>query len=272
MTGWELHLIKPPSLALDASSLSCLEEIANEKEANQLALTASTPSQTVLAGELFRIVKRNDDRIVIIGDVPFLHRIGFGWRRRSMLIEGDVGAGLGTHMRGGHIELRGNASRDVGCQMRGGILQVSSDVGDYLRGPLSGRRSGMSGGRVIVQGNAGHHVGHRMRRGTIVVAGSCGDAVASDMVAGTIVVGHEAGKYVAAGMKRGTLILGCPAILDPVMFGSPRLQDLAVMRLLATDLKYDAPEISNALAHPVSRSLGDRSAGGQGEVWMMMRA
>lgn len=271
MTGWELHLIEPPSQALDASALSRLEEITNEKEASQLVLTGSTPSDSVLAGQLFRIVKRTDDQVVISGDIPFLHRVGNGWRRRLLLIEGNVGAGLGTQMRGGHVELRGDASSEVGCQMSGGMLQVSGHVGDYLGGPLSGRRSGMSGGRLIVQGNAGHHVGHRMRRGTIVVAGSCGDAVASDMVAGTIVVGGEAGDDVAAGMKRGTLILGRKAKLDPVRFSTPRLQDLAVMRLMATDLQYDAPEISAALANPVIRSLGDRSAGGQGEVWMTMR-
>lgn len=267
MTGWELQLITPSHPDMDASFLTQLESATRENEALQIELRTCLQNKPVPVGDLFTIKQRDDERIVLRGCSHFLHRLGYGWTHRSLSIEGNVGVGLGTHMRGGHIELHGDALSEVGCQMRGGQIEITGSVGDYLGGPLPGYRSGMSGGRVVVRGDAGHHLGHRMRRGTLVVTGRCGDAPASDMVAGTIVVAGTVGDYVAAGMKRGTLILGQPAVLDTARFSSSRIQNLSVMRLLANDLQHDAPEVAGALAGSVYRSLGDRTAGGQGEIW-----
>ena len=268
MSGWELSLIATPPTDLDSAALTAIETCSDLKELSGLTLLASRPQQSIALAELFRIQRRNDDQIVVSGDLKSFHRIGYGWTQRSLLIEGDVGSGLGTGMRGGSIVVQGNTLDFAACQMRGGLIRVAGHTGDYLGGPLPGRRSGMSGGRVVITRNAGHHAGHRLRRGTIIIAGDVNDGVASDMVAGTIAIGGRVGDFVAAGMRRGTLILRRTVALDPVRFSAARTVDLGVSRLIAHDLQADAPEIAAALRGPLQRSLGDRSAAGQGEVWL----
>ena len=172
-------------------------------------------------------------------------------------------------MRSGTIEVRGSTASHAAQQLRGGSIRILGNTGDYLAGPLPGRRSGMSGGRVVVAGSAGHHVGHRMRRGLITVLSDCGDGVASDMIAGTIAVGGKVGELIAAGMRRGTVSLAAPTPLDPIRFvcGSP--SPLGITRLIAADLQHAAAEIAASLSVPARRFLGDRSCGGQGEIWQI---
>ncbi len=268
MSGWELKLIEPQQHDLDAASLSALESCADEKNARAIKLATARPNVFLPLSHLFQIRQRSDETIVISGDISFLHRVGYGWTSRSLVIEGNVGNDLGTLMRGGSIELRGDAMNSVASQMRGGLIRIGGNVGDYLGGPLPGRRSGMSGGRVLVLGHAGRHTGHRLRRGTIMVLGACGDGVGSDMIAGTIAVHGQVGDYVAAGMARGTLILNQCATLDPVRFTAIRKADLGITRLLAEDLKVDMPVLADKLRQPIHRCLGDRSADGMGEVWL----
>ncbi len=271
MNGWELTLIAPPEFELDASAMSAIESCTNEKETCGISLRSSRPGYELLVGDLFKVRYRADDRIVMTGDVKFMHQLGFAWSRRTLLIEGDVGLGLGTQMQGGSIQVLGQVMDFAGCQMRGGVIRISGDAGNFLGGPRPGRRSGMSGGRVVVTGNVGHHPGHCMRRGTIVMLGDCGDGMATDMVAGTIVAGGNVGELVGAGMRRGTVVLARASEIDPVCFTSPRDVSLSISRILANDLVLDAPEIAKVLNGPVRRWLGDRSVGGLGEILATLR-
>lgn len=272
MSGWALSLITDPGRELDAASLSALAACTDERQIAQLELRTARAGQSLSVGELFRVRRCAAESIVIQGELSFLNGLGSEWATRSLLVEGNVGSGLGVKMRSGSIEVRGNTAAHAAQQLKGGTIRIHGNTGDYLGGPLPGRRSGMSGGRVIVAGQAGHHAGHRMRRGWIVVQGDCGAGVASDMVAGTMVVGGVVGDHVAAGMKRGTLILARSSHLSAVRFAPSRPSSLGIARLIANDLRADIPDMADAFALPMSRYLGDRSCGGQGEVWLLETA
>ena len=280
MSGWTLSLIESPGHLIkslghfDASPFSAIETMTDERDIASIQLNAIGRVGSVAVAELFRIKTRSDERIVIEGDLSFLHGVGDAWTVRSLRIDGDVGGATGSRMRGGAIEVVGNASDHAGCQMRGGVLDIHGNAGEFAGGPTPGQRSGMRGGRMIIRGNAGHHTGHRMRRGTVIVSGDVGGGVGSDMVAGTVVVGGRVGKDLGAGMRRGTIVLRADknhaALTDHnERFSSPRCQDLIITRLVANDLQIDAPEIAERLFGPTLRRLGDRSAGGQGELWFV---
>jgi len=266
MKGWNLTLVAPFQIDLDASSLSAVATCDYEHEVCSITLISSRPDRSFVVGDLFKVRPGTDDRVTIHGDVRFLHQLGYGWTESTLRIEGDVGTGLGATMRSGCIEVFGKTMASAGWQMRGGEIRISGDTGDYLGGPLPGRRSGMSGGRIVVYGNAGHHAGHCMRRGAIVLLGDCGDGVGTDMVAGTIVAGGTVGEFVGAGMRRGTVILAKTPAIDLIRFSSPRDVDLSFTRLIAHELSSVAPELAEAMHRPMKRYLGDRSVGGQGEI------
>lgn len=271
MSGWQLSLIGPPPGDLDAAAMSAIAGCSDEATIARIPLPTPRSGRVLLLGDLFRLRRHQHEQIVISGDVHFLHRLGYEWATGSLLVEGDVGEELGTRMRSGAIEVRGNTASRAACQMRGGVIRVSGNTGDDLGCPLPGLRSGMRGGRVVIAGTAGHHAGHRMRRGTVLILGDCGHGVGSDMVAGTIAVGGNAGNFAAAGMKRGTLILARPAALDTIRFVRSRFAPLAIAQLFARDMQSDAPQLAKLLDQPLERFLGDRSAGGQGELWQASR-
>jgi len=266
MKGWTLSLVSPVSFGLDAAAMSTMVICDNERNVCDISLASSRPGSGVKVGDLFAVRASTDDHFTINGDVKFLHQLGKDWAAGALRIEGDVGIGLGTGMRGGSITVCGDSMMSAGCQMKGGAIRITGNTGDYLGGPLPGRRSGMSGGRIVVNGNAGHHAGHCMRRGTIVILGDVGDGIGSDMVAGTVVGGGRVGDFVGAGMRRGTIVLTHAISLDPVRFTSPREVSLSMAQLIASDLTLDAPEIAISMTKPMKRCLGDRTVGGQGEI------
>ena len=138
MNGWELTLIAAPEIELDASAMSAIESCTNERETFGISLRSSRPGYELLVGDLFKVRYRADDRIVITGDVQFMHQLGFAWSRRTLLIEGDVGLGLGTQMQGGSIQVSGQAMDFAGCQMRGGVIRIAGDAGNFLGGHYRG--------------------------------------------------------------------------------------------------------------------------------------
>ncbi len=269
MSGWELVLKCTPEFEVDGSSLTALATLSDARGAAMIQLVGTRPERSVDLADLFRIHRIEGDEVVMVGDLSFIHRIGHRWETGNLRIDGEVGAALGIEMRGGRIELRGNAKDGVATQMRGGHIGIVGNVGNFVAGPLSGRRSGMSGGQVMISGDAGDHLGHRMRRGSIVVKGSCHDGLGSELVAGTIVVGGDVGSGVGMGMRRGTLILRQPVALHETRFTPPRKVCLSIARLLADQLSAELPSIAELLSGTFNRSLGDRTVGGQGEVWYL---
>lgn len=267
MTGLRLQLRAQPPGDCDAAALGAALRGLSIRDAGRLRLHSIGSTESLAVGDLFAVSHNGEERVVIDGDLRHLHRIGAHWNGGELVVEGCVGDGFASQMCGGDVLLRGHAGHGAAEQMTGGTLRISGDVGDHLATALPGRRRGMSGGRIVVTGDSGAFTAARMRRGTVVIHGSCGIALGADMVAGTIAVGATAGAHLAAGMRRGTIIVASPAKLSPLRFSAPCRVQLAISRLIATDLAGDAPDLAAALGGEVFRALGDLSAGGMGELW-----
>jgi len=128
----------------------------------------------------------NTKNITIIGGLGF--RVGYGMKRGSIVIEGDVGGGVGTGvkgMEGGIIIVKGNALGAVGMCMKGGKIIVEGNVSD------SGE--GMEGGEIIIKGNVGEKVGEFMKDGIVIIHGNA-ESVGYKMEGGEIHVEGEIGK------------------------------------------------------------------------------
>jgi formylmethanofuran dehydrogenase subunit C len=156
----------------------------------------------------------------------------------------------------------------AGAQMRGGVLEIGGDAGDCVGGALPGDTRGMNGGLVIVRGSAGAHAGERMRRGMIAIAGDAGAYAASRMIAGTILVLGVAAPYIGFGMRRGTVLLrSAPARWLPT-FADAGSHELAFLRVLARSFSVDEA-LRRTLADlgpRVRRHVGDAAAAGRGEI------
>ena len=72
---------------------------------------------------------------------------------------------LGAYMKGGTIEVTGNASDWVGGEMTGGLIRIRGNAGGQIGAAYRGSLSGMNGGTILVGGSAGIEVGMRMKRG-----------------------------------------------------------------------------------------------------------
>ena len=52
---------------------------------------------------------------------------------------------------------------------KGGLIEVKSNVRDYLASSLEGSKVGMRGGQVIINGNVGKFSCFLMRRGLVII-------------------------------------------------------------------------------------------------------
>ena len=53
--------------------------------------------------------------------------------------------------------------------MRGGLIQISGNAGDLVGAAYRGSKRGMTDGTILIGGNAGNEIGVAMRRGMIAV-------------------------------------------------------------------------------------------------------
>ncbi|HBJ38972.1 MAG TPA: formylmethanofuran dehydrogenase subunit C [Planctomycetaceae bacterium] len=268
MTGMTLTLRTNPNVHLDASLLG--GQFASEPitEILQLRLPVIAGKHAMLVQDLFNVQPRTDDRVVIRGDLAHLHHIGNRWSTGKLFVEGNVGDGFASRLSGGEVHLHGNAGNKTAEQMRGGILHVIGNVGDDLGCPLHGRRSGMSGGTIHIVGNAGQYAGYRMRRGTMMIQGDCGPYLGCDIVAGTIITTGRIDRGLAVGMHRGTVIVPSGTSFSPLRFTPPESQRLSIASIIANDVEARLPNVAAALRSSISRSLGDMTCGGRGEIWI----
>jgi formylmethanofuran dehydrogenase subunit C len=156
--------------------------------------------------------------------------------------------------------------------MRDGLIEVSGNVGDFAGGALPGATEGMNEGTILVSGNAGHRAGDRMRRGMLVVKGGAGDYLGSRMKGGTIVVLGPTGRSVGLGMRRGTIVLAERPIEVPATFHSSGKLKMEFLRLLFRELGRSFRSLAFLRTYgPLSeRLIGDLSAGGKGEVLVLL--
>ncbi len=94
-------------------------------------------------------------------------------------------------MKGGAIEVTGNASDWVGAEMSGGLIRIRGNAGGQVGAAYRGSLPGMSDGTILVGGSAGLEVGMRMKRGIIAVRGPVRDFAGLQMKGGTIVLGRR---------------------------------------------------------------------------------
>ena len=92
--------------------------------------------------------------------------------------------------------------------MKGGTIEVHGNAGDYLGAPYRGSTKGMSGGRIIIHGNVGVEAGASMKDGIIKIGGDAGQFAGFRMQEGTIHVQGNCGERAGACMKNGRIIIG----------------------------------------------------------------
>ncbi|WP_353861345.1 formylmethanofuran dehydrogenase subunit C [Azospirillum formosense] len=200
--------------------------------------------------------------------------VGTGMGAGAMLVEGGCGAYAGSAMRGGTLTVEGNCGAFAGAGMAGGALRVAGDAGDFLGAPLAGGTRGMSGGSVVVIGNAGDRVGERMRRGLIAVHGRAGSLCGTRMIAGTIVVGAGCGPDPGQAMRRGSILLPQAPLAVPSGFVDGGMNDWLFLDLMRKELIDGGawPSGFPTAGTRARRLIGDRSAGGIGEVLVLAEA
>lgn len=270
MSGWLLTQKAAIDEDLDASALTELISMESSKQISSIVLNSSRPRRGIDVGELFDIKPiHNGDNVVIRGDLARLHRLANGWHSVALLVEGSVGSQFAVNMRSGKVQVDGSVGDGLATQMRGGEVRVVGSAGACVGAPLPGRRSGMSGGRVVIGSDAGHSLGYRLRRGMLLVHGNCGDGAGRDMVAGTIVISGNTGMHLGAGMKRGTIVIATKPVLDAPRFTKPCNVQLGVAALLAGNLESESRLLASGLRGRFDRVLGDVTARGKGEIWML---
>ncbi|OYD82124.1 formylmethanofuran dehydrogenase subunit C [Azospirillum brasilense] len=203
-----------------------------------------------------------------------LDGVGTGMTAGDIRVEGDCGAYAGSAMRGGTLTVEGSCGAFAAAGMTGGCLRVLGDAGDFLGAPLAGGTRGMSGGSVVVAGNAGDRVGERMRRGLIAVHGRVGSLCGARMIAGTIVVGAGCGPDPGQAMRRGSILL--PRAPEPVPsgFSDGGMNDWLFLELVRKELIDGGawPSGFPTAGTRARRLIGDRPAGGIGEVLILSEA
>lgn len=242
------------------------------KSSEELA-RAKLPQGMGELGDWFDVTGDSDNaQWVFEGTGAWLDGVASGLRIGTVMVEGSVGDLAGTGMRGGE-------------------LHITGDAGSFVGGPRRGERTGMRGGLVTIGGSAGKGVGHRMRRGALFVFGSVDEFCGWEMVAGTIVVGSEIGESLGFAMRRGTIVSldtqaadGIQAATDaafrfstwlPLVGSYPALLGTGLIRLLkrrtvGRPLDERIVTALMSLAETPAdwnRAVGDRTAGGLGEVF-----
>ena len=110
-----------------------------------------------------------------------IHELGyFNPKNKNIIVDGDIGYGVGVKMIGGIILVRGNTASAVGQEMEGGNIIVEGSVVDGIAG------FEMRGGKILIKGNGGDRIGYYMRGGTLEVMGTAGEFVGEDAKGGTI--------------------------------------------------------------------------------------
>ena len=115
---------------------------------------------------------------------------------KNVIIDGDIGAQLGSYMKGGRITVEGNTRSWSGISMENGEIIINGDCG-WAVGQT------MTGGKITVKGNAGEDAGKCMTGGKIIVNGNAGKGAGSYMKGGIVEIkgnaGECAGNYLASG-------------------------------------------------------------------------
>jgi formylmethanofuran dehydrogenase subunit C len=267
VTGWTLRLRQAPTLRLDLRGVT-----PRALGARRTAAVEQTPighgNRLLPLAEFYHVAPRNDDSLVLEGDLARCDRVGWQMDGGRLVVDGAAGDYTGACMAAGEITVWGDAGALAACEMCGGTLTIEGNVGEFAAATLPGSIDGMRGGQLVVRGHAGARLGDRMRRGTVVVFGDVGACVASRMVAGTIAIGGQCGAHGGYAMRRGSVVFAGSAP-EPQATFVPAIADVPVFwQLLARDLARHGGPFGSLPARRIQRHLGDLAADGKGE-WIV---
>ncbi len=91
--------------------------------------------------------------------------------------------------------------------MKGGTIEVNGNARDFIGASYRGNNNGMSGGAIKIHGNAGSGVGNWMRGGEIQISGDVGIYPGIHMKSGTIYVKKNCLGRAGAQMTGGKIII-----------------------------------------------------------------
>ena len=138
--------------------------------------------------------------------------LGYKNLGKKIIIEGNVGNGIGDRMKDGEITVKGNAGDVVGRGMESGKIYVEGNAGDWAGW-------GIRGGEIRVKGNVENYAGESMKGGMIIVEGNAGDLVGEGMEGGEIVVKGNVNYGVGTGMKGGRIVIERDVVVGCVGHG-----------------------------------------------------
>jgi formylmethanofuran dehydrogenase subunit C len=261
-----LTLKDQPSIPLEAESLTPDNVAALDNTAIR-ALPVFLGKRQMRVDDFFDVEGEASEELEIHGDASRVKWLGRGMTRGTLRIHGNAGMHLGAFMRGGTIDVTGNASDWVGGEMVNGLIRIAGNAGGQVGAAYRGSMKGMREGTILIGGNAGLEVGMRMRRGLIVVQGQARDFCGLQMKGGTIVLGNGAEIRAGAWMIRGTIISLKPIKLLPTFVhsgaGNPTFIRIVARHLrqsLGISLPFESAEGT------YEKYRGDSSVPGKGEI------
>lgn len=267
MSGFRLTLRAPLTARVDVSGL-LPETLAGTSPAEVAARTVPFGAGAALVGDLFQVSAEADDALVVSGDRR-LDFVGAGLFAGVIRVEGSVGAFAGAGMRGGRLEISGDAGDGLAAGLTDGRIEVFGNAGKDIGGPQPGERLGMRGGVVSIAGSVGEGLGARLRGGLILVGGDAGPRAADGLLAGTVAVAGHLAPGAGRGMKRGSILLSAPPEQLAPGFVEAGPQDFIALKLLARRVPELAALFGGQLTGRALRLVGNRLAGGEGEVLIL---
>jgi formylmethanofuran dehydrogenase subunit C len=257
-----LTLKKQPEVPLEAECLSP-DVLAALGHDDLRAQTVFLGKQPCRLDAFFEVEGAGGDELEIRGDAGRVKWIGRAMTRGRITIVGNAGMHLGAHMKGGAIEVRGDASDWVGGEMTAGFIHIHGNAGGQVGAAYRGSPTGMQGGTILIDGAAGMEVGMRMKRGLIAIRGPARDFAGLQMKGGTLLLMSGAELRTGAWMFRGTIVSLKPLRLLPT-FCCTCAYDPVFWHVYARHLGTLGFSVPTDGAY--QRYAGDASVPGKGEI------
>lgn len=265
MSALKLRLNTSPTGRINLSGINPTK-LAGLSAAEVARLHVEAGPEKICLGDCFKVEGTGNDTLVIEGTNARCDFIGAENKDGTIIVDGDAGFYAGRQMRGGRLEIRGNAGAFLASSLEDGLVVVDGSAGDNLGAPLRGERDGIGGGIVVVKGEIGNSAGARMRRGTIIASGKIGSGAGERMMGGTLWTATGFGTDAGIQMRRGTLIGPSVERMRPT-FLDCGLHELGILNIMSRYLKETLGELA---PHPITGSVrrfaGDMASIGRGEI------
>lgn len=268
MSGYRLSLRAPLAARADLSGVTPAA-LSALTAAEVARFTVPYGARRAALGDLFDVAEGDADTLVLGGDRR-LDFVGAGLGAGEIRVEGPAGAFAGSGMTGGRLVVAGDAGDGLAAGLKGGRIEVAGAAGSFVGSALPGERQGMTGGMVQVAGAVGAALGARLRGGLVLVGGDAGPQAADGLIAGTLAVAGRLGPGAGRGMKRGSVLLANPASDLAPGFVETGPQDFVMLALLARRVPELAALLAGRLSGRAERQVGDRLAGGEGEILVLL--